>query len=89
LSALIPGAPDPIMSSDHLLLREIIVSASGVVYWGGVLIQARRVRRKIGRTPNLRPKGTKEMLLWVGWLIVIVVWLGHRARLIRSSGAAG
>jgi protein-S-isoprenylcysteine O-methyltransferase Ste14 len=63
------------MASDHLLLRQAVVSGSGLVYWGGVLIQARRVRRKIGRTPNLRPKGTREKLLWFGWLIVIAVWI--------------
>lgn len=58
-------------------LRRIIVCTSGIIYWGGVLIQARRIRRKIGRTPNLRPKGTKETLLWFGWTIVVLGWLGQ------------
>lgn len=53
----------------------LAVSASGLIYWGGVLVQARRVRRKIGRTPNLRPKGTKERLLWLGWMVVIFGWI--------------
>src|SRR5258706_281884 len=57
------------------LLRRILVAASGVVYWGGVLIQARRVRRHIGRSPNLRPRGMKERLLWAGWLLVILAWI--------------
>lgn len=58
-------------------LRCSIVSSSGIIYWGGVLLQARRVRRKIGRTPNLRPKGTKEKLLWLGWTIVVLGWIGQ------------
>lgn len=66
-------------------LRRILVSASGVIYWGGVLLQARRVRRKIGRTPNLRPKGTKETLLWLGWTIVILGWIGQPMLVSQSS----
>jgi len=58
-------------------LRRIIVAASGIIYWGGVLIQARRIRRKIGRTPNLRPRGTKEVLLWLGWSLVILGWIAQ------------
>jgi protein-S-isoprenylcysteine O-methyltransferase Ste14 len=77
------------MASDHLLLRQVVASGSGLVYWGGVLIQARRVRRKIGRTPNLRPKGAKEKLLWAGWLIVIAVWLVQPWFLRVNSAAPG
>lgn len=58
-------------------LRRIAVGASGLIYWGGVLIQARRVRKKIGRTPNLRPKGTKERALWLGWMVVVVGWIAQ------------
>ena len=61
----------------ELLLRRVVVCASGVIYWGGVFIQARRVRRKIGRTPNLTPQGTKERLLWLGWIIVVTGWIGQ------------
>src|SRR5947209_18066564 len=68
-----PGAPA--MASEHLLLRQAVVSGSGLVYWVGVLIQARRVRRQIGRAPNLRPRGSNEKLLWAGWMVVIGVWL--------------
>ena len=60
-----------------ILPWRIVVCASGLIYWGGVLVQARRVRRKIGRMPNLRPKGTKERLLWIGWMIVVVGWIAQ------------
>ena len=62
---------------EPLLVRKLIVVVSGLVYWAGVSIQARRVRKQIGRSPNLKPRGTKEKLLWVGWLAVIAVWLGQ------------
>ncbi len=61
--------------NDEFLWQRIVVSLSGLVYWGGVLVQARRVRKKIGRTPNLKPKGTKERLLWVGWTTVVLCWI--------------
>lgn len=63
------------MNGDELLWQRILVSVSGLVYWGGVLVQARRVRKRIGRTPNLKPKGTKERLLWVGWTAVVLGWI--------------
>jgi|GEM_PF-505401 protein-S-isoprenylcysteine O-methyltransferase Ste14 len=63
--------------SAEMLLRGGLVSASGLIYWGGVLLQARRVRKRIGRTPNLKPRGTKERLLWAGWMIVIVGWIAQ------------
>jgi len=69
-------APESI-SATELMLRCIVVSASGLIYWGGVIVQARRVRKKIGRTPNLKPKGTKERVLWVGWMIVIFGWIAQ------------
>src|SRR5206468_2501414 len=43
------------MSSDELLLRRAIVFVSAFVYWVGVAVQARRIRRQIGRSPNVRP----------------------------------
>jgi protein-S-isoprenylcysteine O-methyltransferase Ste14 len=61
--------------NDEFLWQRIVVALSGLVYWGGVLVQARRVRKKIGRTPNLKPKGTKERLLWVGWTTVVLCWI--------------
>lgn len=64
-------------NATEMTARRVIVSASALIYWGGVLVQARRVRRKIGRTPNLRPKGTKERALWLGWMVVIVGWIAQ------------
>lgn len=60
---------------DDFLWQRIAVSLSGVIYWGGVLVQARRVRKMIGRTPNLKPRGVEERLLWVGWTLVILGWI--------------
>ncbi len=62
-------------TGDGLLWQRVLVSVSGLVYWGGVLVQARRVRRRIGRTPNLKPKGAKERLLWLGWTAVVLGWI--------------
>jgi protein-S-isoprenylcysteine O-methyltransferase Ste14 len=63
------------MPLDHLPTRQIAVLASALIYWVGVAIQARRVRRKIGHSPNVAPKGTKETLLWIGWTTVVLAWL--------------
>jgi protein-S-isoprenylcysteine O-methyltransferase Ste14 len=65
------------MTTEELQLRRIVVSASGLIYWGGVWIQARRVRKQIGRSPNLKPRGLKEKTLWLGWFVVIAVWVGQ------------
>src|SRR6188474_1060176 len=65
------------MTTEELQLRRVVVSVSGLLYWGGVLIQARRVRKQIGQSPNLKPRGPKEKALWLGWLLVIVVWVGQ------------
>jgi protein-S-isoprenylcysteine O-methyltransferase Ste14 len=65
------------MTLDELFWRRAIVSASGIIYWIGVWVLARRVRKQIGRSPNLKPRGTKEKVLWVGWLLVILVWVGQ------------
>lgn len=65
------------MTQDELLLRRLAVCLSGIVYWVGVLWQARRVRKRIGRSPNLKPRGMRERLLWLGWFVVIVVWIGQ------------
>jgi len=65
------------MGVDALLFRKTIVAGSGLVYWAGVLIQARRVRKQIGRSPNMTPRGTKEHVLWFGWMLVIAAWVGQ------------
>jgi len=62
---------------DDLLLRRTVVFASALVYWGGVWVQIRRVRKRIGRSPNVKPRGAKERLLWAGWLVVVVGWMGQ------------
>ena len=63
------------MSTETLSLNRALVLGSAVVYWGGVWIQARRVRRRIGRSANTRPRGIKEQLLWAGWFFVVAAWL--------------
>ena len=63
------------METEDLLMRRLLASGSGVFYWLGVIIQARRVRRHIGRSPNLNPRGTKEKLLWFGWMLVVLSWI--------------
>ena len=64
------------MSAEELLLRKAFVGGSGLIYWAGVLIQARRVQKKIGRSPNLTPRTAKERMLWIGWLLVVAAWIG-------------
>jgi protein-S-isoprenylcysteine O-methyltransferase Ste14 len=61
--------------TDDLIFRRAIVSLSGIVYWVGVYIQARRIRRHIKRSPNLKPRDLKEHLLWLGWFVVIMIWI--------------
>jgi protein-S-isoprenylcysteine O-methyltransferase Ste14 len=65
------------MATEELQLRRVAVCASGLIYWGGVMIQARRIRRRIGRSPNLRPRGVREQALWFGWFLVILTWIGQ------------
>src|SRR5215471_10142478 len=64
----------PMLSSDFWINRAVVF-ASAVVYWVGVFLQARRVRHRIGRSPNVQPRGPKEKLLWAGWILVVLVWL--------------
>jgi protein-S-isoprenylcysteine O-methyltransferase Ste14 len=63
------------MATDGLFVNRAVVLGSGVVYWAGVWVQSRRIRRRIGRSTNSRPKGTREQLLWAGWFIVVAGWL--------------
>jgi protein-S-isoprenylcysteine O-methyltransferase Ste14 len=65
------------MLTDELQWRRLLVCASGLIYWGGVVIQARRVRKHIGRSPNLKPRGSREKALWFGWFVVILAWIGQ------------
>jgi protein-S-isoprenylcysteine O-methyltransferase Ste14 len=65
------------MTVEELQLRRWVVCGSALLYWLGVLIQARRVRKQIGRQPNLKPRTPKEKVLWFGWFVVILVWIGQ------------
>jgi protein-S-isoprenylcysteine O-methyltransferase Ste14 len=75
-----------VMSAEELFWRRAMVSASGLIYWIGVWILARRVRKQIGRSPNLKPRGAKEKILWVGWLLVILGWVGQ-SFVVRTENA--
>ncbi len=60
-----------------MTLRQALVLASALIYWIGVFVQARRVRKLIGRSPNLKPRTSREKLLWIGWFVVIAAWSGQ------------
>lgn len=62
------------MSPDELFIRRGLVLASALIYWGGVGVQAVRVRRRIGRSPNVKPHGAREQALWLGWFAVVLGW---------------
>ena len=63
------------MPLDTLWLRKGLVIGSALIYWAGVFIQIHRVRKHIGRSPNVRPRGWKERSLWLGWFVVVAGWL--------------
>jgi protein-S-isoprenylcysteine O-methyltransferase Ste14 len=65
------------MTIEDFQLRRLVVSVSGLIYWAGVAIQARRIRRHIGRSPNVKPRGAKEGALWFGWIVVVLAWVGQ------------
>ena len=65
------------MNSDELLCRRIVVGGAALIYWAGVFIHARRIRKRIGYSPNLKPRGARERLLWAGWMLVVVAWIGQ------------
>jgi protein-S-isoprenylcysteine O-methyltransferase Ste14 len=73
------------MSETEFIARRAIVFVSALVYWAGVMVQARRIRKQIGRSPNVKPRGRKEKALWLGWFAVIVVWLGQPFWVQRDS----
>ena len=72
------------MSIDEMFVRRAVVFASAVVYWGGVAIQARRIRKRIGKSPNLKPRTPKEKILWLGWTAMILGWLAQPLVIPRS-----
>jgi protein-S-isoprenylcysteine O-methyltransferase Ste14 len=63
------------MPPEPSFLNRAVAFTAAVVYWLGVWLQARRVRHRIGRSPNVKPRGAKEKLLWAGWFVVIGLWL--------------
>ena len=64
-----------IMQIDEFFVRQAVVLAIALIYWVGVMVQARSVRHSIGRQPNVRPRGTREKLLWLGWMLVVLIWM--------------
>lgn len=65
-------------TNDGLYFRETIVFLSALIYWGGVMINVYRIRRHIGKSPNLmKYRSLKENLLTLGWCIVIGGWAGQ------------
>ena len=63
------------MPAESLTPNRAVVFGFAVLYWASVYVQARRVRQRIGRSPNVRPRGAKETLLWAGWCFVVLGWL--------------
>ena len=63
------------MTLDELFLRRVVVSAGALIYWGGVAFHARRIRKRIGKSANLKPRTPKEKILWLGWTFMILGWL--------------
>ncbi len=62
---------------NQLAFRQTAVFVSAMLYWSGVIIHAYRIRKHIGLSPNLEPRGLKERLLWLGWFFVILGWIGQ------------
>ena len=75
------------MTIDALEARRAIVFASAVLYWTSVYVQIARVRRRAGRLPNVKPRGLKERLLWLGWIAVIVTWIAQPLALNRLDAS--
>jgi len=63
------------VNPNWLLIRQILVCASGTLYWVGVFLLAAVIRRRTGQSANLKPQTAKERVLWSGWLIVVVGWI--------------
>ena len=74
------------MALDELIFRRAVVLAIALIYWGGVMVLARRIRKRIGKMPNVRPRGAKERVLWMGWMLVVVAWIA--LPFVAAQGAA-
>ena len=75
------------MPIDPFWLRKGLVIASALIYWVGVFNQIRRVRKHIGRSPNVRPRGRKEKVLWFGWFLVVAGWLTQPLVIGKLNGS--
>ena len=75
------------MLPDPLWLRKGLVIGSALIYWVGVFIQIHRVRKHIGRSPNVRPRGRKEKVLWFGWFLVVAGWLTQPLVIGKLNGS--
>ena len=74
------------MPGDELFWRRAAVCVGALIYWGGVLIQGRRIRKRIGRSPNLKPRDARERILWAGWMLVIFLWIAQPLLVGRLPG---
>lgn len=73
------------MTVDELFLRRAVVSAGALIYWVGVALHARRIRKRIGKSANLKPRTPKEKILWLGWAFMILGWLLQPFFLVGSQ----
>ena len=76
------------MTFDELMIRRSVVSAGALIYWIGVAIHARRIRKRIGKSANLKPRTPKEKLLWLGWAFMILGWLFQPLFISRATLSA-
>jgi protein-S-isoprenylcysteine O-methyltransferase Ste14 len=63
------------MTDNLFLLRQVLAVASALLYWGGVILNMYHIKRSIGKFPNIKPKGLKEKVLWLGWFFIIAGWI--------------
>ncbi|NNC88391.1 MAG: isoprenylcysteine carboxylmethyltransferase family protein [Akkermansiaceae bacterium] len=54
----------------------MIVFYFACIYWGGVVLNALRIRKRTGKTPSLRPRLKVDVPLWIGWATIIILWAG-------------
>jgi len=47
---------------------------TALLYWGGVLVNARLIRKRTGQSPSLKPRNKLDYFLWLAWLAIISLW---------------
>lgn len=47
---------------------------TALLYWGGVIVNARLIRKRTGHSPSLKPKHKLDYLLWLAWFVLILLW---------------